>query len=105
VNDIEKYLIEDELHELGEESDEEIQQFENQSTLKNNTSQININTDNKSPITLAEKMSLPDSSIGYYNHYELTHTAPDVTTINYRNNTNQIYQPIHHRHFNNNYGK
>jgi len=50
-------------------------------------------------------MHLPDSNIGYYNHYELTHTAPDVTTINYRNNTNQIYQPIHHRHFNNNYGK
>ena len=104
MNDIEKYLIEDELHELGEESDEETQQFENLSAFKNNQSQINIISDNKSPITLAEKMHLPDSNISYYNHYELTHTAPDATTINYRN-TNQIYQPIHHRHFNNNYGK
>jgi len=105
VNEIEKYLIEDEHHEPGEESDEEIQQFENLSTFKNNTSQINIIADNTSPVTLAEKMRLPDSNIGYYNNYELTHITPDVTTINYRNNTNQMYQPIHHRHFNNNYGK
>ncbi|XP_022172907.1 zinc finger protein-like 1 isoform X1 [Myzus persicae] len=104
-NDIEKYLIEDELHELEEESDEEIQQFENLSTLKDNTSQINISGNNISPITLAEKMHLPDSNIGYYNNYELAQTIPDVTTINYRNNTNQMYQPIHHRHFNNNYGQ
>ncbi|CAH1731618.1 unnamed protein product [Aphis gossypii] len=99
VNDIEKYLLEDEVHEPGEESDEEIQQ------LENNKSQINIISDNKSPTTLAEKMHLADSNIDYYNHYELAHTTPDVTTINYRNNTNQIYQPIHHRHFNNNYGQ
>ncbi|XP_026816361.1 zinc finger protein-like 1 [Rhopalosiphum maidis] len=99
VNDIEKYLLEDELHEPEEESDEEVQQFENY------TSQTNIISDNKSPITPAEKMHLADSNIDYYNHYELAHTVPDVTTINYRNNTNQIYQPIHHRHFNNNYGQ
>jgi len=99
VNNIEKYLLENELHEPEEESDEEIQQFEDY------TSQTNIISDNKSPITLAEKMHLADSNIDYYNHYELAHTVPDVTTINYRNNTNQIYQPIHHRHFNNNYGK
>lgn len=105
MNDIEKYLIEDELRELGEESDEEIQQFESLSTFKDNISQINIIADNSSPITLAAKMHLPDSNNDYYNRFELTHTAPDVTSINYRNNTNQIYQPIHHRHFNNNYGK
>ncbi|XP_025198372.1 zinc finger protein-like 1 homolog [Melanaphis sacchari] len=98
VNDIEKYLLEDENHEL-EESDEEIQQFEN------NKSQMNIISDNKSPISPVEKMHLANSNIDYYNHYELAHTTPDVTTINYRNNTNQIYQPIHHRHFNNNYGQ
>jgi len=99
VNDIEKYFLEDELQ---EESDEETQQFEDQSKFKNNNSEINIISENKSPVTLAEKMHMPDIDIGYYNN---THTTQDVTTINFRNSTNQIYQPIHHRHFNNNYGK
>lgn len=100
-NDIEKYLLEDEVE---DESDEEVEQLENQSTFQNNQSQINTISDSKSPITLVKTIDLPDSNISYYNNYELAHTSQDVPTINYRN-TNQIYQPIHHRHFNNNYGK
>lgn len=91
MDDVEKYLLEDEDTVLDEKS----QLFENTSTLK-----MNSVSDN-------EAIQLPNSNNSSYNYNnsELVHTTSNLTTINYRNNTtHQTNQPVHQRLFNNNYG-
>lgn len=93
MEEIEKYLLEDEGSQKSE--DESTLEIESQ-----------INGSDISPLTIAQNVQLPNNENAYYdnNNAAIVHAPSDVTTINYRNNTNQVYQPIHHRHFNNNYG-
>lgn len=93
MEEIEKYLLEDEESQKSEDdSTPEIEPQINSSSVI-------------SPLTIDQAVQSPNNSNSYYNNIAaINHTSSDVTTINHRNNTHQIYQPIHHRYFNNNYG-
>jgi hypothetical protein len=100
VENLEKYLLEDE--ECFEETADE--QFEEQSTFEIKEQFITV-PNNISPMTINQTIQSPNNTSGFYsyNNSELVPLS-DIATINHRNNTHQTYQPIHHRHFNNNYG-
>jgi len=103
VENIEQYLHEDDCGEIVEE---ESQPFEAQSILENNPSIKNF-SGHTSPLTIVQTSQILNSNTIHYNNYnnsELIHSIPH-TTINHRSHTQQTYQPIHHRQFNNNYGK
>lgn len=105
MTDIEKHLLEDK-DDYTEIADEEPQQlFEEQSTLETNLF-VNTVSNSISPLTIDQTIQSSNSNNRNYNFNtsESVHTTSNVTTINHRNNTNQANQPIHHRHFNNNYG-
>lgn len=100
MNDIEKYLLEDDEDPLLDEKSKQL--FESKSTLE-----MNSVSDNTSPLTLVQTIQSPNSNNSYYNYNnsELVHTPSNLTTINHRSNTaHQTNQPVHHRIFNNNYG-
>lgn len=93
MEDIEKYLLDD----------EDFQKSEDELTLEIEP-QVNTVSDNISPLTSAQTIQSPNSNNSYFNNDSaIVHTSSDITTINHRNNTHQLYQPTH-RHFNNNYG-
>lgn len=100
MENLEKYLLEDQ-DDYEETADEK---FENQSTFEIKEQIITV-PNNTSPLILDQTIQSPNSIGGFYNHNnsELVHSS-DLATINHRSNTHQTYQPIHQRHFNNNYG-
>lgn len=96
VEDLEKYLLEENEYEeiIDEQFDQSFDIEQQINTVPNNT-----------PFTLDQTIQSPNSKSDFYNfnNSELVHSS-DLATINHRSNTHQTYQPIHHRHFNSNYG-
>lgn len=94
VEDIEKHLLEDKDNDENENS----HLFEDHSTLETKPV-VNTLSDHVSPLTANTLQSI--NSNFSYNNSEFVKPTSNSSTVNHRSNTNQ---PIHHRHFNNNYG-
>lgn len=101
VEDIEKYLLEDETTDIVEES----QLFDDHSILETKPS-IHNTIGHISQQTLDQPTQLANNDNNYYiyNSPQLVHSVSNPSTVNHRNSTHQTFQPIHHRNFNNNYG-
>lgn len=101
MEDIEKYLLEDETADTIEEP----QLFDNRSILETKLAIHNaIGHNSQQTPNQPTQLANNDNNYYIYDSPQLVHSITNPSTVNHRNSTHQTFQPIHHRNFNNNYG-